>query len=319
MLYGGGNGSPIPHTGAKTPRNVHERKDGLMRRVQAGVRAIAHDVSGAAKALRQDRATQIVILLLLLPWIAALVIHRNLNVWIPLAEIGGIVIIYWFFTRHQPYANLPVRRPLFETLASIAFVVIWIAYRIGEYLRLIVMPPLSTSCCGDLSDTILPKTIEMFLIPLFLFLLLRYSLGKLGLGLPLRAWLPSLLPLLDLVVEGLSHQEPLGLLTRTFSFYIAAGLPEEFLFRGLVQSRLESLTGRPVVGLFLGALVFGLSHLPIDLYGAGWAHWEVALENAFTFQMGVGFALGFAFQRTRNLWPLTLIHALVDAAPIVLT
>jgi membrane protease YdiL (CAAX protease family) len=33
--------------------------------------------------------------------------------------------------------------------------------------------------------------------------------------------------------------------------------------------------------------------------------------------MGVGFALGFAFQRTRNLWPLTLIHALIDAAPLI--
>jgi membrane protease YdiL (CAAX protease family) len=107
------------------------------------------------------------------------------------------------------------------------------------------------------------------------------------------------------------------LLTRTFSFYIGAGLAEEFLFRGLVQSRLESLTRRPVWGLFLGAFVFGLSHLPIDLYGAGWAHWQTALENAFTFQMGVGFALGFAFQRTRNLWPLTLIHGLIDAAPMV--
>jgi membrane protease YdiL (CAAX protease family) len=292
-------------------------EDSSMRRVRESLEAFVRDVRGAVKILWRDRAVQIVTLLLLLPWIAALVIHRNLNVWIPLAEIAGILVIYWFFTRGQPYDNLPVRRPLLETLASLAFVAIWIVYRVGEYVHLIVMPPLVTSCCGDLSDTIIPKTIEMFLLPLIFFLMFRYSLSKLGLGLPLRAWLPALLPLLDLVVEGLSHQKPIGLLTRTITFYLGAGLPEEFLFRGLLQSRLESLARRPVWGLLLAAFVFGLSHLPIDLYGSGWAHWEVAVENAFTFQMGVGFALGFAFQRTRNLWPLTLIHALVDAAPII--
>jgi membrane protease YdiL (CAAX protease family) len=31
--------------------------------------------------------------------------------------------------------------------------------------------------------------------------------------------------------------------------------------------------------------------------------------------MSVGFALGYAFYRTRSLFPLMVIHTLIDAAP----
>lgn len=288
----------------------------LARFLQNAIRQFSRDLKEAGAALWHNRAAQIVILLLVAPWVAAIAVHRDPNVWISLVKIVGIIFVYWFFTRHQPYANLPVRRPITETGVAIIFVAVWMLYREAEYLHLIVLPPLHFGFCDDLMDTIVPKTIEMVVAPLALFLALRYTLPRLGLGLPVRAWVPSLLPILALLVEGLRRQHPEALLTQTFCFYLGAGLPEEFLFRGLLQSRLEAISKRPVWGLFLGAFVFGVSHLPIDLHGAGWEHWPTALENAFTFQMGVGFALGFAFQRTRNLWPLTLIHALVDAAPL---
>jgi CAAX protease family protein len=278
---------------------------------------LIRDVREAGRSLWHDRVSQAVIVLFMLPWIAAIAVHRNLNMWMPLAMICGIVALYWLFTRKRHEGNLPVRRPFAESAVALAFVAAWIAYRVGEYVHLIVLPPLRSDCCGDLTDTIIPKLVEMLLVPLLLFLLLRYSITMLGLGLPRGAWLPALVPIIALILEGLNHQKPGGLVTRTFSFYIAAGLPEEFLFRGLLQSRLEAFTRHPGLGMFLAAFVFGFSHLPIDLYGSGWAHWQTALESAFTFQMGVGLALGFAFQRTRNVWPLTVIHALIDAAPLL--
>jgi membrane protease YdiL (CAAX protease family) len=295
----------------------HNSRRGLVDRLRDGIRQFARDVKDAGATLWHNRAVQIVILLLALPWAAAIADHRDPNVWVPLVMIAGIIFVYWFFTRRQPYTNLPVRRPVTETLATLIFVALWMLYREAEYLRVIVLPPLHFGFCDDLMDTIIPKMIEMVVAPLVLFLALRYTLAQLGFGLPVRAWVPALLPLLALLGEGLSHQKPEGLLTRTACFYLGAGLPEEFLFRGLLLSRVQSLTRRPVWGLFLGAFVFGVSHLPIDLHGAGWEHWPTALENAFTFQMSVGFALGFAFQRTRNLWPLTLLHGLIDAAPMV--
>ena len=39
-----------------------------------------------------------------------------------------------------------------------------------------------------------------------------------------------------------------------------------------------------------------------------------ALLTAFTYQMTVGFALGYAYMRTRNVLPLSLIHTLIDSA-----
>ena len=296
---------------------TRHRYDGCLTYLRNELAQFVRDVKDAGVGLWHDRAAQIVIALALLPWLATLAVRRDLNILNSLAQIGGVIFIYWFFTRRQPFAPLPVRRPIIESALCLSFVAVWMLYRLGEYLRLIVFPPLHCAACGDLMETIVPKTIEMVVAPLVLFLALRYSLRQLGLGWPVRAWLPALLPLGGLLYWGLNHQTLAALLTRTFCFYLGAGLPEELMFRGFVQSRLEVLTKRPAWGIFLGGFVFGVSHLPIDLHGTGWANWPNALETAFTYQMGVGLALGVAFQRAHNLWPLTLIHALIDAAPLM--
>ncbi len=287
-----------------------------MIRLRNGVVQLGRDARDAGAELWHNRAAQIVIFLSLLPWAASLVIHRNPGgLWIPLLEIGGIILVYWFFTRRQSFEYLPTRRPIVEACLCLILVAVWMLYREAEYLRLITLPPIHIGFCDDLMDTIVPKTVEMTILPLILFLALGYSLPKLGLGLPVRAWLPALLPLAVLLYWGLAHQKPEALATRTACFYLGAGLPEELLFRGLLLSRLEVLTGRPVWSLFLSSFAFGVAHIPIDLHGAGYQNLQTALEGAFTFQMSVGLALGFAFQRARNIWPLTLIHALIDAAP----
>ncbi len=287
-----------------------------MIRLRNGIVELGRDIKRAGAGLWHDRAAQIAILLVLLPWGASLVIYRNPGgLWLPLLEIGGIILVYWFFTRRQSVEYLPTRRPIVEACLCLILVAVWMLYREAEYLRLIVLPPMHFGFCDDLMDTIVPKTVEMTILPLVLFLALGYSLPKLGLGLPTRAWIPALLPLAALLYWGFSHQKPDALLTRTGCFYLGAGLPEERLFRGLLLSRLEVLTRRPVWALFLSSFVFGVAHIPIDLHGAGYQQLETALEGAFTFQMSVGLALGFAFQRARNLWPLTFIHALIDAAP----
>ncbi len=287
-----------------------------MIRLRNAIVEFGRDVRHAGIELWHDRAAQIVILLSLLPWAASLVVHQNPGgLWIPFLEIGGIILIYWFFTRRRPFENLPVRRPIIETCLCLILVAVFLLYRIAEYLHLIAFPPVRIGLCDDLLETIVPKTLVWTIGAIVLFLALGYGFSKLGLGLPVRTWLPALLPLFALLYWGLSHQKPEALLTRTGCYYLAAGLPEELLFRGLLLSRLEVLTGRPAWALFLSGLVFGIAHIPIDLHGAGYQHIETALESAFTYQMSVGLALGFAFQRSRNLWPLTIIHALIDAAP----
>ncbi len=298
---------------------VHERMKGpLEARLVLYWRDFATDSSQSLSQIWHSRAEQLVIVLSLLPWLWALIAHRNLSVWLPLLQIVGIVLVYWFFTRREAAPSLPIPRPAAGTLLALFFVTLWMAYRVGQYMGSIAFPAVSIGFFGNVSETIVPKMLEMFFLPLAVFLLLRESPRLLGLNLgPRWVWIPALLLLLIYSAFGLSHQKPEGLLARTISFFFGAALPEEFLFRGILQPRLVALFKRPEWGIFVGALIFGVTHLPIDLHGAGLTNWVAAFETAFTFQMGVGLALGYAFYRTKSIVPLSFIHALIDSAPML--
>jgi membrane protease YdiL (CAAX protease family) len=81
-----------------------------------------------------------------------------------------------------------------------------------------------------------------------------------------------------------------------FAIYLATALPEEFLFRGLIQNSLERLLGR--AGLPMAAIVFGLAHLPDPRY--------VVLATL------AGFAYGWVYRRTRRITASAVTHAAVD-------
>ncbi|RIK32934.1 MAG: hypothetical protein DCC52_04435 [Chloroflexi bacterium] len=66
----------------------------------------------------------------------------------------------------------------------------------------------------------------------------------------------------------ITHHTPEEWWARFVYFLFGAGIPEEFLFRGIVQTRLIALVKNPAWGLYLAALAFGFSHLPINLAGA---------------------------------------------------
>jgi membrane protease YdiL (CAAX protease family) len=81
-----------------------------------------------------------------------------------------------------------------------------------------------------------------------------------------------------------------------FAIYLATALPEEFLFRGLIQNSLERRLGR--AGLPMAAIVFGLAHLPDRRY--------VLLATL------AGFAYGWVYIGTRRITASAVTHALVD-------
>jgi membrane protease YdiL (CAAX protease family) len=86
--------------------------------------------------------------------------------------------------------------------------------------------------------------------------------------------------------------------------FLFTAIPEELLFRGLIQNCLERMTGRRILGLLLGSIVFGASHLnngpPVPNY------------KYFLMATIAGTFYGIAWQRTGSLSASGLTHALVD-------
>lgn len=83
---------------------------------------------------------------------------------------------------------------------------------------------------------------------------------------------------------------------------LLAGLCEESLFRGVIQTKLASSVG-PLSAMVLAGLLFGLCHF------VNWAYAAVAAV--------IGLYLGLIWQLTGNLLPPIAAHALYDFAVLV--
>jgi uncharacterized protein len=80
------------------------------------------------------------------------------------------------------------------------------------------------------------------------------------------------------------------------AIFLATGVPEEFLFRGLIQNSLERVIGR--AALPVASIIFGLAHLPDLRY--------VLLATL------AGLAYGWVYLVTRRITASAVTHALVD-------
>jgi uncharacterized protein len=94
-----------------------------------------------------------------------------------------------------------------------------------------------------------------------------------------------------------------ALLTVAPLVYLTVAVPEEFLFRGLIQN---TLAGRLPPGTALGvaSVIFGLAHLPDPRY--------VLLATI------AGVAYGWVYRRTGRVTAAAITHALVDVAWVLL-
>ena len=84
------------------------------------------------------------------------------------------------------------------------------------------------------------------------------------------------------------------------SAVFAAPLFEEMLFRGCVQGGLRRATGSRWVAILVASLLFAVIHPP----------WTIPPIFAFSV------LLGLVYDRTRNLWATTTMHALFNAFAI---
>lgn len=277
--------------------------------------SVFRDARDALKRVSRDRAALIAIILLLLPWFA-LVFLRTTTDW--LSELGGLVAVvfaFWWMSRSGAAPEPNIRHPRLELLFALALTVFWILWRIGICTKTFFFLPANFTCYQSLAYETAPKIISLVLFPILILLGAGYGLRSQGIDLNLRAGWISLLAVVFFAGYGIYlHSHDLIKYGQSIGeFFAAAGLPEEVLFRALLLTRLERVLRNSGWALFVSSLVFGLTHLPIDYLFFTSRDWRETFITVFTFQMGFGAAFAFAYQRTRNVWPIALLHSLVDA------
>lgn len=143
---------------------------------------------------------------------------------------------------------------------------------------------------------------------------------------------PLVIPVLYLIgdnqraaIQMIFHEPAQALIPFFISFLVAlltAGFVEEFFFRGVLQSRLVSVTGSEWYGLLIASLLFGLFHLPLYFFSPfepTQGNFVWSLSSVITEQVVAGMLLGVLWTRTHNLAAPLLIHALINAFALMTT
>lgn len=110
---------------------------------------------------------------------------------------------------------------------------------------------------------------------------------------------------------------PLGYLWMT----LEAGVTEEFLFRGVAQTRFTAWLNSAWAGVFLTSVIFGLAHAP-GLFmrgGPGVDGWSTdplqVIAHTIAVLSPVGLLFGLIYARTKSLLLVILLHGVVDVLP----
>ena len=102
---------------------------------------------------------------------------------------------------------------------------------------------------------------------------------------------------------------------------LEAGVTEEFLFRGVLQTRLTAFFNSSWAGVLVTSVLFGLAHAP-GLFlrgGPGVDGWSTNPLQVIAFTIAVlspmGLLFGLIYARTKSLLLVILLHGCVDVLP----
>ncbi len=279
---------------------------------------LARDFFGALRRVARDRAALAAIILLLLPWFALVFIRAEPG-WVE--SLGGmtlIVALFWFTSRSGAAPAPIVKRPRLEFLLALVLVILWVEYRAAMCGKFLPFLPPNFACYNNLELEVLPKLMVHVVVPVATLLVVGYGLRAQGLHWSWRAWWVALLPIgVYVALRFVMHPRDIAQFAEAsrdnlvFHFF-GAGLPEEVLFRAFLLTRLEAMTKNSGWALFAGSLIFGLAHLPIDYLVFTNRDWRETWLLLLTFQTGYGATFAFAYQRIRNVYPIAVLHALVN-------
>lgn len=199
--------------------------------------------------------------------------------------------------------SFAMRRPyLFSALIVILILAVFLIAGTAVFMLEPSNPDLSLYFIANLSLSVI------FLI----LLAVRRWWKSVGLQAPSQRqplWLYALpvLPVLSNLVFGIQARSFTNILLYAL-LALAIGFVEEVAFRGLI---LRALAPRGVWrAAIISAVLFGLSHAMNAL--AGSVTLDVLLQIAYT--CAIGFCFAAIALRAGTIWPLILIHALIDFA-----
>jgi uncharacterized protein len=98
--------------------------------------------------------------------------------------------------------------------------------------------------------------------------------------------------------------DPLGFVASFVAIFLTIALPEELLFRGLIQNFLQKTWRRAILALVVTSIVFGLAHLN----NGPSPDWRYAVLASIA-----GFFYGRAYLQSGGLMAPSLVHASIDA------
>ncbi|MDP4264893.1 MAG: type II CAAX endopeptidase family protein [Bacteroidota bacterium] len=261
------------------------------------------------------------------------------------AIIGaGFSFLAWLFTRSLPSpANKPpVKKEAWLLVALVLWIVLYITYG-STWINLLLPKPWTDDARIAGMISLLRKLFVFVLVPFFIYRQFGFSIKDFGAGnnsfrfftrkgilLFLTFSMAALLFQYYFSNAGpavrhaqLSLRELLIGSPLAFCWlFIEAGFVEEFFYRGLLQSRLKAILGSSKGAIVLSAIIFGLSHAP-GLYLRGAESEGVGNSLPFLFfcaysivNMSIaGIFLGIIWNKTKNLWIIMAIHAMIDLLP----
>ena len=158
--------------------------------------------------------------------------------------------------------------------------------------------------------SIIVNNITAVILPLSLLLLVKARLSKNVFNKEHIRILTGLF-LLYLPVIIFSGKSLYQVLSYLPVYLFLAAIPEEILYRGLLQTRLESVLQNPVNAIVLSSFIFGLMHLPINIkmYGNLMGFAGCIGNNAFG-----GLFIGYLYYKTRSIWVVILFHLISGVA-----
>ena len=249
------------------------------------------------------------------------------------AGLGGAA---WLLTRGARAPRIDVKRPAFESAAILAYLALYAVLFLGFGMTW-ARQALPEGQQQELLVMGLKLGVHIAL-PAILLVLLGAKLGPITqfglsgrtfwrtlivLGLVILALVCVITPSLKQIssippaFETMIWAVPLGYIWIT----LEAGACEEFLFRGVLQTRLTAWFNSAWAGVIVTSLIFGLAHAP-GLFmrgGPGVDGWSTdplqVIAHTIAVLSPIGLTFGLIYARTKSLLLVILLHGLVDVLP----